>query len=328
MKTLKTTVTGVLIVFLALSSIAANAWGHIPETLEHKGETLVLNGSGARRILFMAPYEAGLYLKYPDNSGFAIAQAEKPMAIRLHMTAPSHRPIMIRSLYNGMRNAVDSLGGNFSVLEDRIETLISYFSDELLQGDIYDFYYIPGEGVHALKNGRNLGTITGSDFKAAFFGIWLNDTASVDKSLKQALLGGEAVITRAEITASVPEEVPDYQADRKNIEQSHVYFNFDSYILTAEAKFVLDAKAAWMHAHPQINIRMEVHADYRGSARYNRKLSENRAKATRDYLQQLGIDPHRIKMKIYGSDNSSETAHQLAEDRRIEFKVEEQQYQQ
>lgn len=326
MKTLKTTVTGVLIVFLALSSIAANAWGHIPETLEHKGETLVLNGSGARRILFMAPYEAGLYLKYPDNSGFAIAQAEKPMAIRLHMTAPSHRPIMIRSLYNGMRNAVDSLGGNFSVLEDRIETLISFFPGELMQGDIYDFYYIPGEGVHALKNGRNLGTITGSDFKAAFFGIWLNDTASVDKSLKQALLGGEAVASSAEITVPVPEEVSGDQPDIKNFEQNHVYFDFDSTLLTADAKSVLDAKAAWMHAHPHIIVRMEVYADYRGSARYNRNLSENRARAVRDYLEQLGIDPHRINTKVYGSDRSSETAHQLAEDRRIEFKVEEREY--
>ena len=123
-----------------------------------------------------------------------------------------------------MCNAVDSHGGNFSVLEDRIETLISYFSDELLQGDIYDFYYMPGEGVHKNSNG--------------------------------CLRGLRGVL----------------------------------------------------------------------AARYNRKLSENRAKATRDYLQQLEINPQRIKTKIYGSDQSSETAHQMAEDRRIEFKVEEREY--
>lgn len=326
MKIVKTFLISVLIVLCSLSSIAANPRDHIPETLEYKGETLVLNGSGVRRILFMTPYEAGLYLKYFDNSTFAVMHAEEPMAIRLHITVPSHRPIMIRSLYNGMRDAVDSLGGNFSVLENRIEKLVSFFPDELLQGDMYDFYYIPGEGIHTLKNGRNLGTISGSDFKAAFFGIWLNDKAPVDKSLKQALLGGEAVVTRAEIIAPVPEEIPDYQPDIKNLEKNHVYFDFDSYLLTTDAKFVLDAKAAWMHAHPQINIRMEIYADYRGSARYNRKLSENRAKATRDYLQHLGIDPDRIITKIYGSDNSSETPHQLAEDRRIEFKVEKREY--
>ena len=48
-------------------------------------------------------------------------------------------------------------------------------------------------------------------------------------------------------------------------------------------------------------IKIESHTDSRGSNRYNRKLSDRRAKSTRDYLLSRGIAPERIESAIgYG----------------------------
>ena len=56
-----------------------------------------------------------------------------------------------------------------------------------------------------------------------------------------------------------------------------------------------------MRAHPTMVIKIESHTDSRGSDRYNMKLSDRRAKSTRDYLLSRGIAEDRIESAIgYG----------------------------
>ena len=48
-------------------------------------------------------------------------------------------------------------------------------------------------------------------------------------------------------------------------------------------------------------IKIESHTDSRGGDRYNMKLSDRRAKSTRDYIISRGIDASRIESAIgYG----------------------------
>ena len=48
-------------------------------------------------------------------------------------------------------------------------------------------------------------------------------------------------------------------------------------------------------------IKIESHTDSRGSDSYNMKLSDRRAKSTRDYIISRGIDASRIESAIgYG----------------------------
>jgi outer membrane protein OmpA-like peptidoglycan-associated protein len=48
-------------------------------------------------------------------------------------------------------------------------------------------------------------------------------------------------------------------------------------------------------------IKIESHTDSKGPDRYNMKLSDRRAKSTRDYLLSRGVDPNRIASAIgYG----------------------------
>ena len=108
----------------------------MPQTLEANDQTLVLSGSGVRRVLYMEPYAAGLYLQTAASDGGAIMTADEPMILRLHILAPMSRRMMIRSLYNGMVDAAESLKYDFSQVEQRFDRLADSFANDINQGDI------------------------------------------------------------------------------------------------------------------------------------------------------------------------------------------------
>lgn len=84
-----------------------------------------------------------------------------------------------------------------------------------------------------------------------------------------------------------------------------------------------------MKEYPEIIIDLGSHTDSRAPEAYNEKLSERRAKSSRDWIIERGINPERITATGYGekqlvnecSDDvkCSEAAHQL--NRRTEFVI-------
>lgn len=66
------------------------------------------------------------------------------------------------------------------------------------------------------------------------------------------------------------------------------YFDFDQSTLTAATRALLTAHAADLKTFPR-NIRLEGHADERGTREYNIALGERRANAIRDYLRSEGV---------------------------------------
>jgi len=81
-----------------------------------------------------------------------------------------------------------------------------------------------------------------------------------------------------------------------------IRFDFDSYNLTAEARTILQANAAWLKANPAANVEVEGHCDERGATDYNLALGAKRARSAMDYLISLGIAPTRIKATSYGEE--------------------------
>ncbi|MBQ8721608.1 MAG: OmpA family protein [Paludibacteraceae bacterium] len=76
--------------------------------------------------------------------------------------------------------------------------------------------------------------------------------------------------------------------------------------------------------NPNMRIRITGHTDNVGSERYNKKLSEGRAKAVFDEMVKRGIDPSRMEWNGRGSKEpieSNKTAEGRAENRRVEFKI-------
>ncbi|MGU9961766.1 MAG: peptidoglycan-associated lipoprotein Pal [Candidatus Puniceispirillales bacterium WSBS_2018_MAG_OTU23] len=84
-----------------------------------------------------------------------------------------------------------------------------------------------------------------------------------------------------------------------------VYFGYDSASLTADARSVLAAQAAFLSANPSVTITVEGHCDERGTREYNLALGDRRASAARDYLVAQGVNAARIKTISYGKERPS-----------------------
>jgi len=103
-----------------------------------------------------------------------------------------------------------------------------------------------------------------------------------------------------------------------------VYFEYDSDRLTAEAEERLRTKASVLRANPAVEIRVEGHADERGSTEYNLALGQRRAESVRTFLTGYGITGNRVATISYGKERpavegSSEAA--WARNRRAEFAI-------
>jgi len=101
-----------------------------------------------------------------------------------------------------------------------------------------------------------------------------------------------------------------------------IFFDFDKSNIRTDAQYELENIVDVLRKHPEMIIKIESHTDSRGRDKYNLKLSDRRAKSTRDYLLSRDISPDRIESAIgYGetqllndcgnNSNCSEEDHQL-----------------
>lgn len=103
-----------------------------------------------------------------------------------------------------------------------------------------------------------------------------------------------------------------------------VFFEYDSDEITGEAEEKLRAKAEILRANPGLRLRIEGHADQRGSTEYNLALGQRRAESVRAWLSAYGIDESRLNTLSYGKerllDDGSDEA-SFARNRRAEFVI-------
>ena len=107
-------------------------------------------------------------------------------------------------------------------------------------------------------------------------------------------------------------------------ELQRIFFDFDQYVLTSQAKDILAANAAYLKANSGVEVQIEGHCDERGSDEYNLALGERRAQAAQKYLVSLGISPDRLRVISYGEEKPLDSANNeaaWAKNRRAEFVV-------
>jgi peptidoglycan-associated lipoprotein len=81
-----------------------------------------------------------------------------------------------------------------------------------------------------------------------------------------------------------------------------VYFGFDSFDLSNEARATLKRNADWLKANQSVRVEIEGHCDDRGTNEYNLALGAKRAQASKDYLVSLGIPADRLSTISYGEE--------------------------
>ena len=104
--------------------------------------------------------------------------------------------------------------------------------------------------------------------------------------------------------------------------QTVIYFDFDTARVRPEYSEVLAAHARYLAADSTRDVRLEGHADERGSREYNIGLGERRAQAVRQVLMLQGVSPAQITTVSYGEERpavegSGEEA--WARNRRVEI---------
>ncbi len=81
-----------------------------------------------------------------------------------------------------------------------------------------------------------------------------------------------------------------------------VFFARGSHALDDDARAALARQAAVLRRQPDVALRVEGHADERGTRAFNIALGERRANAVRDHLVALGVAPKRIVVTSYGKE--------------------------
>src|SRR5215813_212586 len=81
-----------------------------------------------------------------------------------------------------------------------------------------------------------------------------------------------------------------------------VYFGYDRFDLTPEARSILERQAAWLRRYQNVRLLVAGNCDERGTREYNLALGARRAAAARDYLVSLGIDAGRLATVSYGKE--------------------------
>ena len=82
--------------------------------------------------------------------------------------------------------------------------------------------------------------------------------------------------------------------------EAMVFFDYDMSEIRDDAAAVLRQKVAILRASPQVRLRIEGHADERGSTEYNLALGNRRAEAVRQFLTGFGLSENRFEIVSFG----------------------------
>lgn len=113
--------------------------------------------------------------------------------------------------------------------------------------------------------------------------------------------------------------------DDRIVLEERVLFDFERARVKHAARPILDAIVELVRQHPEWALmRLDGHADVRGDADFNRRLSERRARNVMRALIERGLSAERLEFRGFGSERPrdqrrTEEAHQR--NRRVEFVI-------
>ncbi len=194
-----TTLRGLsLLLAICLSLISAPAWAArevrgvtFSDTSSLGGQTLQLNGAGARVKVIVDVYAAGLYLPRRESTPAPILDMPGPKSMHIVLLRDLTGEDFADAMMKGFRkNNSDNDNAKFLPRLEAIRATMMTFGS-VKKGTSIHIDFVPGAGTRALIEGVQKGTdIPGDDFYAALLKIWLG-THPVDSGLKEGLLGAQ-----------------------------------------------------------------------------------------------------------------------------------------
>lgn len=140
------------------------------------------------------------------------------------------------------------------------------------------------------------------------------DTTGVDDS------GSEAVIAIEEMEPMTAREM--LEQTEGTLANRTIYFEYDSAKLSDESLAVLEEHGDFVAENGEVEVRLEGHADERGSREYNIALGDRRAQSVRRVLLFQGASVGQIDTVSYGEEKPAVEGHDdaaWAKNRRVEL---------
>lgn len=118
-------------------------------------------------------------------------------------------------------------------------------------------------------------------------------------------------------------KVTDLNDSSSILSRRVIYFAYDQSTIEPEYFEILDAHSELLASNTNLTIRLEGHADERGSREYNVALSERRAKAVKQFMDLKGVGSEQSQTVAYGEELPVDPGHNEAawsKNRRVEIK--------
>lgn len=107
-----------------------------------------------------------------------------------------------------------------------------------------------------------------------------------------------------------------------SLDSKTIYFAFDQTDIDSAGQTVVDNYGRYLSSTPAAKVRLEGHADERGSAEYNIALGERRAISVARALKAVGATDSQISVVSYGEERPAAPGHDeaaWAKNRRVEI---------
>lgn len=92
----------------------------------------------------------------------------------------------------------------------------------------------------------------------------------------------------------------------------NIFYDFDKATLRDTSKVALDKLVTLLKENPNVTIELAAHCDYKGSAEYNKRLSQQRAESVVHYLIAKGIAADRLTPRGYGKERPKKVSKRQA----------------
>ena len=102
-------------------------------------------------------------------------------------------------------------------------------------------------------------------------------------------------------------ESPLEAEQRRLMQQLVVYFDYDEAEILPEFNALLQAHGQFLARNPNAQLRLEGHADERGSREYNIGLGERRAQSVRRVLMLQGAAQSQLTTVSYGEERPAQS---------------------
>lgn len=118
-------------------------------------------------------------------------------------------------------------------------------------------------------------------------------------------------------------KVTDLNDPNSILSRRVIYFAYDQSTIEPEYFEILDAHSELLASNPNLTVRLEGHADERGSREYNVALSERRAQSVKQFMDLKGVGAEQNQTVAYGEELPVDPGHNEAawsKNRRVEIK--------